>query len=120
MCDPRFARGVAEFHAGHFFEAHEIWEDLWLETQGPEKLLYQGLIQIAAGYHKFSLGSLSGAKKLLSRGLEKVRKFLGNPDLPLEAFSSGVAEDLARLESEGEAASLRPPRFPELPASQRN
>ena len=61
-------RGVEEFNHGHFFEAHEIWEELWNETVDDEKRFYQGLIQLAAGYHKLSLANYRGARKLLERG----------------------------------------------------
>jgi len=74
--DPRLQRGVAAFNAGNFFEAHEIWEDLWGETVGQEKLLLQGLVQIAAGYAKVESTLRAGALKLLTRGLEHIRPFL--------------------------------------------
>src|SRR5579862_4671565 len=33
----RFRRGVAQFNAGHFFDAHETWEEIWLQSLEPEK-----------------------------------------------------------------------------------
>ncbi len=96
--DPLLARGVDEFNAGHFFTAHETWEALWLETVGAEKLLLQGLVQIAAGYAKAETGVRSGALKLLTRGVERVRQFLPTAcGLALEAFVAGVAADIERL-----------------------
>lgn len=96
----RLASGVAAFNSGQFFEAHEIWEDLWLETVGPEKVLLQGLVQIAAGYAKVESGVRSGAIKLLERGAEQVRQFgpaaLG---LVVAPFIEGVRRDLQRLRS---------------------
>ena len=35
--DGRFARGIAHFNAQEFFEAHEVWEELWLVAREPEK-----------------------------------------------------------------------------------
>ena len=96
--DPRLERGVDAFNAGKFFLAHEIWEALWLETVGPEKVLLQGLVQIAAGYAKLESGVHGGAVKLLARGLERVRQYpptaLG---LRLGPFVEGVEADLQRL-----------------------
>ena len=47
--DPRYLAGIVLFNAQDFFEAHEVWEDLWSETCGNEHRFYQGLIQAAVG-----------------------------------------------------------------------
>lgn len=62
--DPRFLAGIVLFNAGDFFEAHELWEDLWAEAHGTERRFYQGLIQAAVGLCHFSNGNLAGAAKL--------------------------------------------------------
>jgi hypothetical protein len=33
--DPRPVRGVVAFNAGAFYEAHELWEELWNDTAAP-------------------------------------------------------------------------------------
>jgi hypothetical protein len=101
--DPRLARGVDAFNTGEFFLAHEIWEALWLETVGPEKVLLQGLVQIAAGYAKVESGVRGGAVKLLTRGLERVRQYLPTAlSLRLGPFVDGVEADLQRLRATAE------------------
>ena len=52
--DPRFLDGVRYFNLRDFFEAHESWEDLWTDYQGPLRQFYQGLIQVAVCLHHFS------------------------------------------------------------------
>ena len=47
-----------------FFEAHEALESLWLETKGPERNFYQGLIQLAALLVHFQRNNLTGAQEL--------------------------------------------------------
>lgn len=102
--DPRLQRGVAAFNAGNFFEAHEIWEDLWGETVGQEKLLLQGLVQIAAGYAKVESTLRAGALKLLTRGLEHIRPFLpAASGLSLAPLVEAVAADVRRLQSASDA-----------------
>jgi hypothetical protein len=32
--DPRYLAGVVLFNEQEFFEAHEVWEDLWAESHG--------------------------------------------------------------------------------------
>jgi predicted metal-dependent hydrolase len=62
--DPRYLGGILFFNARDFFEAHEVWESLWMESVGPERRFYQGLIQAAVGLFHFGNGNLRGALKL--------------------------------------------------------
>ena len=62
--DSRYLRGIEYFNECEFFEAHEVWEDLWAEYQGPSRKFYQGLIQAAVCLHHFGNGNIRGARKL--------------------------------------------------------
>jgi len=62
--DPMYLKGIAYFNECEFFEAHEAWEDLWTEYQGPSRKFYQGLIQVAVALHHFGNGNIRGARKL--------------------------------------------------------
>jgi predicted metal-dependent hydrolase len=62
--DPRYLAGIEHFNKCDFFEAHEVWEELWADTQGPPKRFYQGLIQVAVCLHHFGNGNIRGARKL--------------------------------------------------------
>ena len=62
--DPRYLEGIEHFNKCDFFEAHEVWEELWANTQGPPRRFYQGLIQVAVCLHHFGNGNIRGAKKL--------------------------------------------------------
>jgi predicted metal-dependent hydrolase len=62
--DARYLAGIVLFNRGDFFEAHEVWEALWMDTPAPEKRFYQGLIQAAVGLCHFCNGNLRGAAKL--------------------------------------------------------
>ena len=86
----RFERGVAHFNASEFFEAHEVWEELWLKAAEPERTFLQGIIQIAAAFHHYQRGNSRGAKSLLAAGVAKLEQF--------PPTHRGV--DLARLRDE--------------------
>ena len=68
--DPRYLAGVMLFNRHDFFEAHEAWEELWTDDQGPSRKFIQGLIQAAVGLHHFGNGNIRGARKVYgsSRG----------------------------------------------------
>ncbi|MHB8971439.1 MAG: DUF309 domain-containing protein [Pirellulaceae bacterium] len=62
--DPRYLQGIGHFNRGAFFEAHEVWEELWTDTEDPTRRFYQGLIQVAVCLHHFGRGNTRGARKL--------------------------------------------------------
>jgi len=68
------ARGARLFDEGAYFEAHEVWEEHWRrETDERCRGLFQGLIQVAAAFHKLVvLGSAESALRLLTRGLTRL------------------------------------------------
>jgi len=71
--DP-LARGACLFDAGAYFEAHEAWEEGWrASTDEDERRFLQGLIQVAAAFHKLLVTrSTAAAQRLLARGLAKL------------------------------------------------
>jgi predicted metal-dependent hydrolase len=71
--DPLYLAGILFFNEGDFFEAHEVWEDAWMNSTGDLKKFYQGLIQAAVGLLHFCNGNLSGARKLYHSSRDKMR-----------------------------------------------
>ena len=112
--DPRFLKGVEEFNHGLFFECHETLEEIWLEERGEDRLFYQGLIQIAAGYFKLQQGVPAGAVKLWRMGLEKLALYgVSYEGIELESLNTSVRANLSILETaqrQGrEAPAFEPP-----------
>ena len=71
MAEPeRFAERLEEgrdlFNRGCFFEAHDVWEDLWAETRGEERSFLEGLIHAAVGCYHLNLRNLRGARSQLT------------------------------------------------------
>jgi uncharacterized protein len=106
--DQAFRTGVDLFNAATFFEAHEVWEDIWRVTREPEKQFLQGLIQIAVAFHHYSTGNLAGARSLLERGRGNLN---GCPEgfggIRLAALQQTLAE-WQRALAEGKAAPALP------------
>jgi len=72
-----YLAGIELFNRGEFFEAHEVWEDVWRAAPEAEKKFLQGLIQVAVAFHHHSKGNLAGARSLLERGR---RNLAGYPE----------------------------------------
>jgi hypothetical protein len=114
--DPRYLAGIVLFNQGDFFEAHEAWEALWMETTGEEKKFYQGLIQAAVGLCHFCNGNLRGAVKLYhsSRGYMTPYgpRYLG---LDQERFWADMERCFAPLLQEAEPPKGTAPQEEDIP-----
>jgi predicted metal-dependent hydrolase len=66
------AEGVTLFNDGHWYRAHEVWEEAWKRESGARRSLLQGLILVAAGWLKREAGRVEGARTLFSRALERL------------------------------------------------
>jgi uncharacterized protein len=108
--DARYLAGIQFFNDGDFFEAHEVWEDLWADSHGDERRFVQGLIQAAVGLFHFGGGNLGGAVKLYRTSREYMRP-CGSPFLGLnaDAFWSRMERCFQPLlETSNPDRSLRP------------
>jgi hypothetical protein len=70
-----FERGIEEFNRREFFEAHDTWEELWVETRGSLRLFYQGLIQTTVGFYHLLNGNYKGACSQFDKALAKLDQF---------------------------------------------
>jgi hypothetical protein len=101
--DPRFARGLEEFRAGRFFEAHEEWERLWNDSSGDDRVFVQALIQLAAGCVHLTRGNRAPAGRLFALARAKLER---------------VPEEFSPFPLDGLRKALGAP-IPEAPADPR-
>ncbi|MBX7098906.1 MAG: DUF309 domain-containing protein [Myxococcaceae bacterium] len=73
-----FDRGLQQFRAGEYAEAHETWEVGWKTTTGGEKQLLQALIMWTTALHHVRRGNQVGADKLMAAALAR----LAAPEVP--------------------------------------
>ena len=71
-----FEKGVDFFNSGQYFEAHEVWEDLWRVAEGPLKRFYQGMIQAAVGLHHLSHDNHRGAHSQITKSINHLSAVL--------------------------------------------
>ena len=69
------AEGIEHFNSRRFWEAHESWETIWLESAEPDKTFLQGLIQLTAACHHFQRGTLRGGIRLFDGAEAKLGGF---------------------------------------------
>lgn len=68
LLHPQAREGVALFNQGDFYQAHEPLEAAWMDTESPERDLYQGILQIGLAYYQISRDNYRGALKMFKRG----------------------------------------------------
>ena len=56
--------GIALFNEHEFFEAHEVWEDIWHEAYGTKFEFYQGMIQCAVALEHYLRSNPRGVVSL--------------------------------------------------------
>jgi uncharacterized protein len=113
----RYRKGVWLFNNRHFFECHEILEELWMETIGTEKTFYQMIIHAAVCFVHWENGNRKGVQSL-----EHTFKLKAN-SIPAPTY---MGLDIARLKSDMSAlvdplrqnADLPLPPFQEMTAPQ--
>jgi predicted metal-dependent hydrolase len=122
-------RGVNLFNRAHFFEAHEVLEDVWrsLPRDVPRdqpsrrhlRLHFQGMVQLAVAFHHESKGNLVGARSVLERAMRNLKGADSSfPDLDLDRLRAESTLWLRYLEDSAATrdgtARPRPKRTPFL------
>ncbi|HKN56658.1 MAG TPA: DUF309 domain-containing protein [Amycolatopsis sp.] len=97
---------------GKPFHAHEVFEDAWKVTDGPERELWRGLAQLAVGLTHAARGNAVGAVALLERGAENIDPFRRKP--PHHIDVAGLQEWARALASEAKVRVRVEPVPPRL------
>ncbi len=109
--DP-LARGLHCYENQEFFEAHEHWEGIWLQSEEPEKTLLQALIQITAAFHHLQRGNPAGTLSLLRRSLRRLNGFGEvHAGVPVGTIRESVQIWIESLEQGREISGLSRPRM---------
>ena len=107
MCreNETFLYGLELYAAGFFWEAHEVWEPVWMRAPGNsrERLLVQGLIQLSNACLKIVMHRPEAATRLLGIAHEKIAEAgLGGPimmGLALSPLTDAIHDFDRRLTS---------------------
>ncbi len=110
LVDKRFKKAWELFNSSDWYLAHDIFEELWHETNGPERKTLQGLLQIAVAQIHLERGNQTGATILYGEGLGRL-KDIGTPDLGIDLghLCLCVQARLLKLQQEDDPASCTVP-----------
>lgn len=103
--EAEYLEGIRLFNAGHYWHAHEQWEQCWLRAEGLDATFYQAIIQAAAALVKWRQGNRTG----LARNWAKSRARLDV--LPPRYLGLDLARVRAQIDSIVSGASDTPPQL---------
>ena len=81
--DNRFKKAINLFNSADWYSAHDAFEELWHEANGPERITLQGFLQIAVAHIHLESGNLNGATILYGEALGRLKN-IGIPDLGVD------------------------------------
>jgi uncharacterized protein len=67
---PLAVQGMEMFNAGEFYKQHDLFEELWMQTDGPVRDLYRAILQVGVAYYQILRGNHRGARKMLLRSVQ--------------------------------------------------
>lgn len=70
-----FNKGVELYNSGYYFEAHDAFEEIWMDARGRDKVFLQALVQLATGTYHLRMKNFKGATSQLSKCLSKLKDF---------------------------------------------
>lgn len=96
----KFLEGVSLFNSGHFFETHELWEDVWRATPQPEHDFYQGMIHLTVALYQAGRGNWKGAHAQLRRAGRRLAAFEpAYRGLPVRVLRDQVSDAVLRIQA---------------------
>ena len=108
--DPRYLAGIALFNRGEFFDAHEVWEELWRDCAAADRRFYQALIQAAVAAYHWNRGNAAGARRLYASGRKYMEPFRPSyRGLAIDGFWDRMAAHLAAPPAPPPTITLDPP-----------
>ena len=73
--DSRFEIGMKLFNSFQWYKSHDIFEEIWHETGGPERQLLQGILQVAVAQVHLENNNINGATILYGEALGRLKRF---------------------------------------------
>ncbi len=66
---PLAVQGFEKFNNREFYPQHDLFEEQWMETEGPVRNLYRAILQVGVAYYQIERGNYRGARKMLLRAV---------------------------------------------------
>jgi len=71
----KFKKGVVLFNSRHFFDCHDVIEEIWLGRREKDRTFFQGIIHVAVGFYHLDNENYKGSRSQLTKGISKLQEF---------------------------------------------
>src|SRR4029453_6539104 len=107
-------RGGDLFDQGLYWEAHEVWEEVWRRRSGqPDRDFLKGIIQAAAGMWHATHGNYAGAISVMGRAVNYLAPYAPRREgVEVAMLSAALRQALAACQEARETE-----RAPQAPAA---
>lgn len=103
--DQRLWAGIELFNTGEYFACHDVWEELWNDTVGPERDFIKGLIHVTVALHHFTEGNPGGGRKMSRSAIKYLSNF---PGVYLQLDIASLLKELDRTDWHPDVAGCLP------------
>ena len=108
--DSRFELGMKLFNSCQWYKSHDVFEEIWHETCGPERQLLQGILQVAVAQVHLENSNINGATILYGEALGRLKTFqLANLGLDIAGLCQCITNRLECLQIGKDISSCRLP-----------
>ena len=108
----QFIKGVELFNKSEWYLAHDIFEEIWHNISGLERITIQAILQIAVAEVHLENGNLSGAVILYGEGFGRIiNNDLPNLGIDLKSFSLDVEKRFRTLQCGGSLEEIKLPKL---------
>ena len=98
--DSRFEMGMKLFNACQWYKSHDVFEEIWHETSGPDRQVLQGILQVAVAQVHLENGNINGATILYGEALGRLKRSKSdNLKLDIENLCTCVNKRLQCLQT---------------------
>jgi len=105
-----YHQGIELFNEHEFFDAHEVWEDIWHMAYGIKHLFYQGMIQCSVSLEHYRRGNPRGVISLYKSYTPKFKDvppvFMGLEVVPFLAAMKRVLDPVLLADPVPEKGSI--------------
>jgi len=108
--DSRFEIGMKLFNSCNWYKSHDVFEEIWHETIGPDRQVLQAILQVAVAQVHLENGNINGATILYGEALGRLKRSrLDNLRLDIENLSECVTKRLKFLQTGKDISSCSLP-----------
>tara|TARA_Y100001968_G_scaffold185613_1_gene169993 strand:- start:450 stop:830 length:381 start_codon:yes stop_codon:yes gene_type:complete len=73
--DSRFEIGMKLFNNCEWYKSHDVFEEIWHESNGEDRQVIQGILQVAVAQVHLENGNINGATILYGEALGRLKRY---------------------------------------------